>query len=193
MSYFWGNNQWKGNKMAIGQAILGGAGALFGGLMSGIAARKARKQIEGEIERNENLMREEDDMFRREYYRDYTQGAQMQNNLRQTRQLLEDNMRRQQAVGAMTGGTAEAGLQAGEQINKAVADQAATGAAAAEQGRAGTLAQHRSRQADLENQRQGLVNAQQQAYRTTMQSGAQMINNGSENVASSGVLSKLFG
>ena len=179
--------------MAIGQAILGGAGALFGGLMSGIAARKARKQIEGEIERNENLMREEDDMFRREYYRDYTQGAQMQNNLRQTRQLLEDNMRRQKAVSAMTGGTAEAGLQAGEQINKAVADQAAAGAAAAEQGRADTLAQHRSRQADLENQRQGLVNAQQQAYRTTMQSGAQMINNGSENVASSGVLSKLFG
>lgn len=179
--------------MAIGQAILGGAGALFGGLMSGIAARKARKQIEGEIERNENLMREEDDMFRREYYRDYTQGAQMQNNLRQTRQLLEDNMRRQQAVSAMTGGTAEAGLQAGEQINKAVADQAAAGAAAAEQGRAGTLAQHRSRQADLENQRQGLVNAQQQAYRTTMQSGAQMINNGAQNVASSGVLNKLFG
>ena len=179
--------------MAIGQAILGGAGALFGGLMSGIAARKARKQIEGEIERNENLMREEDDMFRREYYRDYTQGAQMQNNLRQTRQLLEDNMRRQKAVSAMTGGTAEGILQAGEQINKAVADQAAAGAAAAEQGRAGTLAQHRSRQADLENQRQGLVDAQQQSYRTTMQSGAQMINNGSQNVASSGVLSKLFG
>ena len=98
----------------IGSAI-GAAGAIFGGISASAAAKKAKKNVEAQRQKNQ-------DWYDRRYNEDATQRADAQRILTQTEESIKQ--RNQQAAGsaAVMGGTDESVAAAKAANNQALAD-----------------------------------------------------------------------
>lgn len=108
----------------IGSAI-GAAGAIFGGISASAAAKKAKKNVEAQRQKNQ-------DWYDRRYNEDATQRADAQRILTQTEESIKQ--RNQQAAGsaAVMGGTDESVAAAKAANNQALADATSQIAAAAD-------------------------------------------------------------
>ena len=76
-------------------------GILAGGLGSASANRKARKQLDKQLQENEN-------MFKKDYYQDILNRSDVQNLLSTYRKNLSDAVRAQRNSAVVTGATPEA-------------------------------------------------------------------------------------
>ena len=76
-------------------------GILAGGLGSASANRKAQKQLDKQLQENEN-------MFKKDYYQDILNRSDVQNLLSTYRKNLSDAVRAQRNSAVVTGATPEA-------------------------------------------------------------------------------------
>lgn len=84
----------------IASAIIGGAGSLVGGIMSGIQNRKNRKLVDKQLRENENL-------YNRDYYQDILSRSDISGLLGQARDRYAEAGRQATRTAAVTGATPE--------------------------------------------------------------------------------------
>lgn len=84
----------------IASAIIGGAGSLVGGIMSGIQNRKNRKLVDKQLRENENL-------YNRDYYQDILSRSDISGLLGQARDRYAEAGRQAARTAAVTGATPE--------------------------------------------------------------------------------------
>lgn len=108
----------------IGSAI-GAAGAIFGGISASKAAKKAKKNIEAQRQKNQ-------DWYDRRYNEDATQRADAQRILTQTEESIKQRNRQAAGSAAVMGGTDESVAAAKAANNQALADATAQIAANAD-------------------------------------------------------------
>ena len=104
--------------MLLGQGIglgLSAVGGVVGGIQSARANRKADAMTAEQKAKNEAW-------YQRNYNTDYTQRADAQAILNQTREMAKQNRARTQAQGVVTGATDEAIAMQNEANNKMVSD-----------------------------------------------------------------------
>lgn len=140
--------------LPVGALIGGGlqlAGSIFGAIQGRKSAKKANEMIQKSKSSNEAW-------YNKNYNEKYTQRADAQDVLEQTRKMLAERSKRTQATGAVMGGTDEAIAMDKQGANQALAD---TTAQIAAQG-----AQHKDR---IEEQYRGT-----DAHLTDMQVNTEM-------------------
>ena len=98
----------------IGTAI-GAVGSIFGGIKASKAAKKAKKNIEAQREKNQ-------DWYDRRYNEDATQRADAQRLLTQTEKSIKERNRQAAGAAAVMGGTDESTAAAKAANNEALAD-----------------------------------------------------------------------
>lgn len=108
----------------IGSAI-GAAGSIFGGISASMAAKKAKKNIEAQRQKNQ-------DWYDRRYNEDSTQRADAQRILTQTEESIKQRNRQAAGSAAVMGGTDESVAAAKAANNQALADATAQIAASAD-------------------------------------------------------------
>ena len=108
----------------IGSAI-GAAGSIFGGISASAAAKKAKKNIEAQRQKNQ-------DWYDRRYNEDATQRADAQRILTQTEESIKQRNRQAAGSAAVMGGTDESVAAAKAANNQALADATAQIAASAD-------------------------------------------------------------
>lgn len=108
----------------IGSAI-GAAGAIFGGISASAAAKKAKKNVEAQRQKNQ-------DWYDRRYNEDATQRADAQRILTQTEESIKQRNRQAAGSAAVMGGTDESVAAAKAANNQALADATSQIAAAAD-------------------------------------------------------------
>lgn len=108
----------------IGSAI-GAAGAIFGGISASAAAKKAKKNVEAQRQKNQ-------DWYDRRYNEDATQRADAQRILTQTEESIKQRNRQAAGSAAVMGGTDESVAAAKAANNQALADATAQIAANAD-------------------------------------------------------------
>lgn len=108
----------------IGSAI-GAAGSIFGGISASRAAKKAKKNIEAQRQKNQ-------DWYDRRYNEDATQRADAQRILTQTEESIKQRNRQAAGSAAVMGGTDESVAAAKAANNQALADATAQIAASAD-------------------------------------------------------------
>lgn len=108
----------------IGSAI-GAAGSIFGGISASRAAKKAKKNIEAQRQKNQ-------DWYDRRYNEDATQRADAQRILTQTEESIKQRNRQAAGSAAVMGGTDESVAAAKAANNQALADATAQIAANAD-------------------------------------------------------------
>lgn len=108
----------------IGSAI-GAAGSIFGGISASKAAKKAKKNIEAQRQKNQ-------DWYDRRYNEDATQRADAQRILTQTEESIKQRNRQAAGSAAVMGGTDESVAAAKAANNQALADATAQIAASAD-------------------------------------------------------------
>ena len=108
----------------IGTAI-GAAGSIFGGIVASKAAKKAKKNIEAQREKNQ-------DWYDRRYNEDATQRADAQRLLTQTEKSIKERNRQAAGAAAVMGGTDESTAAAKAANNEALADATSQIAASAD-------------------------------------------------------------
>lgn len=108
----------------IGSAI-GAAGSIFGGISASKAAKKAKKNIEAQRQKNQ-------DWYDRRYNEDATQRADAQRILTQTEESIKQRNRQAAGSAAVMGGTDESVAAAKAANNQALADATAQIAANAD-------------------------------------------------------------
>lgn len=108
----------------IGSAI-GAAGSIFGGISASRAAKKAKKNIEEQRQKNQ-------DWYDRRYNEDATQRADAQRILTQTEESIKQRNRQAAGSAAVMGGTDESVAAAKAANNQALADATAQIAANAD-------------------------------------------------------------
>lgn len=102
----------------IGGAGLQLASGIFGAVQGRKSAKRAKKMIEGQKDRNQSW-------YQKNYNEKYTQRADVQDALQQTSKLLSERTKRTAATGAVMGGTDEAIAMDKQAANQALADAAA--------------------------------------------------------------------
>lgn len=108
----------------IGSAI-GAAGSIFGGISASTAAKKAKKNIEAQRQKNQ-------DWYDRRYNEDATQRADAQRILTQTEESIKQRNRQAAGSAAVMGGSDESVAAAKAANNQALADATAQIAANAD-------------------------------------------------------------
>ena len=108
----------------IGTAI-GAVGSIFGGIEASRAAKKAKKNIEAQREKNQ-------DWYDRRYNEDATQRADAQRLLTQTEKSIKERNRQAAGAAAVMGGTDESTAAAKAANNEALADATSQIAASAD-------------------------------------------------------------
>ena len=108
----------------IGTAV-GAAGSIFGGIVASKAAKKAKKNIEAQRQKNQ-------DWYDRRYYEDATQRADAQRLLTQTDEKIKQRNRQAAGAAAVMGGTDESTAAAKAANNEALADATSQIAASAD-------------------------------------------------------------
>ncbi len=98
----------------IGTAI-GAVGSIFGGISASKAAKRAKKNIEAQREKNQ-------DWYDRRYNEDATQRADAQRLLTQTEESIKQRNRQAAGAAAVMGGTDESAAAAKAANNQALAD-----------------------------------------------------------------------
>lgn len=142
-------------------AIIGAAGALgsaiFGGIKSAQANRKAQQLIQQQRDDNRRW-------YNTKMNQDYTQRVDVQNAITRQRELLDEQIKRANARQVVGGGSEESAALAKEAANKSVADATADIAAAGANYKDQVEQQYRAQDAQL-NQQQ-IQNYQQQAQQS---------------------------
>lgn len=108
----------------IGSAI-GAAGSIFGGISASKAMKRAKKNVEAQRKKNQ-------DLYDRRYNEDATQRADAQRILTQTEESIKQRNKAAAGSAAVMGGTDESVAAAKEANNKALADATSQIAADAE-------------------------------------------------------------
>lgn len=108
----------------IGTAV-GAAGSIFGGIVASKAAKKAKKNIEAQRQKNQ-------DWYDRRYNEDATQRADAQRLLTQTEKSIKERNRQAAGAAAVMGGTDESTAAAKAANNEALADATSQIAASAD-------------------------------------------------------------
>ena len=131
----------------IGSA-LGAVGSIFGGISASKAMKKAKKNVEQQIQKNQ-------DWYDRRYNEDATQRADAQRILTMTEESIKNRNRQAAGTQAVMGGTDES-TAAKAANNQALADATAQIAVNGEQRKDQIEQQYLQRDADLQNQLQQL-------------------------------------
>jgi hypothetical protein len=107
-----------------------GIAGIIGGLGTSIAAKKNKERQEAQMDLSAEAARSEygkqnqlvDSIFNKQYYQDITNRTEVQNMMRLMEENQEKQAKRDEALAAITGGTAESALAAQESRNKSYAD-----------------------------------------------------------------------
>lgn len=101
--------------MGLFGSIVGAAGSIFGGISASKAAKKAKKNIEEQRQKNQ-------DWYDRRYNEDATQRADAQRILTMTEESIKNRNRQAAGTAAVMGGTDESVAAAKAANNQALAD-----------------------------------------------------------------------
>lgn len=155
---------------------MGGISVLGGLISSGLAAsyaKQAGNAARAEYNSKKALL---GDIFNRQYYQDITQRTDVQKILRLMNENQERQAKRDEALSAITGGTAEAFLAAQDSRNKSYADALAEIASSASQLKDTYLQQYQNDMMALANPEYSILsnsaNQMSQAGANLFQSGA---------------------
>ena len=131
--------------MGIIGAALGAAGAIFGGASASKAMKKAKKNVQSQIKKNQ-------DWYDRRYNEDATQLASAQHILSLTEENIRNRNKSAAGNQAVMGGTEESTAAAKAANNQALADATAQIAINGEQRKDAIEQQYMQRDAELNNQ-----------------------------------------
>lgn len=153
----------------IGSA-LGAAGSIFGGISASKAMKKAKKNVQEQIQKNQ-------DWYDRRYNEDATQRADAQRILTMTEESIKNRNRQAAGAQAVMGGTDESTAAAKAANSQALADATAQIAVNGEQRKDQIEEQYMQRDADLQNQLQQLELGKAQAISGAVQGVTNMASN----------------
>ena len=153
---------------------------MVGGLVSSIVASnkagEAAKAANAEYQEKKNFL---DNTFNQQYYSDITKRTDVQNMMRLLNENQEKQAKRDEALGAITGATAEAQLAAQDSRNKSYADALAEIASNASQLKDTYLQQYQQQRLGLTNPQASILNNQanmwSQAGSNLFSSGASLL------------------
>lgn len=103
-------------------AIIGAAAGLAGGVIGAVNSAKARKRQQAILDKR---ARQQEDVYNRDYYKDYTQTASAQSALNRAREIYQGGINSAKATQAVMGGTEESIAAAKQHANDAVAQTTA--------------------------------------------------------------------
>ena len=149
----------------IGSA-LGAAGSIFGGISASKAMKKAKKNVQEQMQKNQ-------DWYDRRYNEDATQRADAQRILTMTEESIKNRNRQAAGTQAVMGGTDESTAAAKAANNQALADATAQIAVNGEQRKDQIEQQYLQRDAELNEQLQQLELGRAQAISGAVQSVTQ--------------------
>ena len=135
--------------MGLIGSTLGAVGSIFGGISASKAMKKAKKNVQEQIQKNQ-------DWYDRRYNEDATQRADAQRILTMTEESIKNRNRQAAGTQAVMGGTDESTAAAKAANNQALADATAQIAVNGEQRKDQIEQQYLQRDADLQNQLQQL-------------------------------------
>lgn len=139
-------------------ALIGGAVAIGGGIISSRASKKAAERQQAELDKQK---REERNWYDRRYNEDYTQTATAQSLLTKARQFADDSYKRAAGAAKVGGASTESAALAKQAGNKVVADVMGNIAAQGDARRDALDMQHMQTQKEFANQQMQIY--QQQA------------------------------
>lgn len=150
---------------ALAGAAIGAAGSIYGGIQAANEAKKAEEVLRQQRQKN-------DDWYGRRYYQDYTQTAEAQSLLNQTREQAQEWIKNAAGRARVGGGSAEEVAAAIEQSGKAQADTARGIAAQATQYKNGLDTAYRAQDSAIDGKYYDLYN--QRAANNTAAANAAM-------------------
>lgn len=148
--------------MGLIGAAIGAAGSIFGGIAASKAMKKMQRNVEAQRKANQ-------DWFDRRYNEDATQRADAQRLLTMTQESIKNRNRHVAGAQAVMGGTEESVAAAKEAGNRALADATSTIAANAEARKDNIEQQYQQRDADLVNQLNQIQQGKAQAISQAVQ------------------------
>ena len=150
----------------IGSA-LGAIGSIFGGISASKAIKKAKQNVESQIQKNQ-------DWYDRRYNEDATQRADAQRMLTITEENIKNRNRSAAGTQAVMGGTEESTAATKAANNKALADATSQIVANGEQRKDQIEQQYLQRDAELNEQLQNLEYGRAQAIGSAVQGLSQL-------------------
>lgn len=145
----------------IGSA-LGAAGSIFGGISASKAMKKAKKNVQEQMQKNQ-------DWYDRRYNEDATQRADAQRILTMTEESIKNRNKQAAGAQAVMGGTDESTAAVKAANNQALADATAQIAVNGEQRKDQIEQQYLQRDADLNEQLKQLEVGRAQAISGAVQ------------------------
>jgi hypothetical protein len=160
-----------GTAVGLGESI-------YGGIKAGQENKKMQTYLNGQQADNENW-------YNKNYYSDYTNRANTQALMKNTRDTLKKNNEVAANTAAVTGATPEATAVAKEQSNKTLTDTTSRVAAIGQQWKDGLTDKYMARKNQLGNQEYNNMATNANSYENLMSNGIKQIGNGASGLASS--------
>jgi hypothetical protein len=165
----------------IGELIsgaLGLGGAIYGGIKAGEEHKKMQDYLNGQNSDNEAF-------YNKNYYGDYTQRADTQNLMKQTRDMLKRNNEVAANTAVVTGATPDAVDAQKEQNNKVITDTMSNIAAQGQQWKDNIQNEYMNRKNLLSNMQYGDMEGAAQGYESLMGNGIKAVGSAATGLSNS--------
>ena len=165
----------------IGELISGGIGlasSIYGGIKAGEERKKMQTYLSGEKSDNEAF-------YNKNYYGDYTQRADTQNLMKQTRDMLKRNNEVAANTAVVTGATPEATNADKEQSNQVITDTMSNVAAQGQRWKDNIQNQYMNRKNQLSNMQYGDMEGAAQGYEDLMGNGIKAVGSAATGLSNS--------